>query len=91
MNEKINIEAFSGKALAYSEARPGYPDKAIEHICRLIPQEAVFADIGAGTGKFTALLAKYGYKTFAVEPNTDMREQLTIIFFKNPCEWANKT
>jgi ubiquinone/menaquinone biosynthesis C-methylase UbiE len=73
---KLNTDKFTGKAQAYATARPGYPDKCIEYIRELVSPDAVFADIGAGTGKFTELLARYGYKIFAVEPNADMREQL---------------
>ena len=72
----MNTEAFTGKAQAYANARPGYPDEAIEYIRSLVPVDAVFADIGAGTGKFTECIAKYGYKIFAVEPNSDMRAEL---------------
>jgi ubiquinone/menaquinone biosynthesis C-methylase UbiE len=36
----------------------------------------VFADIGAGPGKFTECIAKHGYKIYAVEPNSDMRAEL---------------
>ena len=81
----MRTEAFTGRAKAYSEARPGYPDEAIEYISTLVPHGAVFADIGAGTGKFTELLARYGYEVFAVEPNADMREQLeiTLALFPN--------
>ena len=74
----MNTEKFTGKAEAYAKARPGYPEEAIEYICSLIPPNAIFADVGAGTGKFTELLAARGYTVFAVEPNTDMREQLAI-------------
>ena len=74
----INTENFTGKANAYAKGRPSYPKAAIDYICSLVPQGAVFADIGAGTGKFTELLAKRGYQMFAVEPNADMREQLNI-------------
>jgi len=74
----MNTDAFSGRAEAYTKARPGYPDEAVEYIRSLIPQDAVLADIGAGTGKFTELLARFGYKIFAVEPNTDMLKQLLI-------------
>ena len=74
----MNIGAFTGRAEAYVKARPGYPKEAMEYIRTIVPQDAVFADIGAGTGKFTELLAQYGYKIFAVEPNADMREQLVI-------------
>jgi len=74
----MNTEAFTGKAQAYTNARPGYPDEAIEYICSLVKPDAVFVDIGAGTGKFTSLIAQRGYEVFAVEPNADMREQLAV-------------
>ena len=72
----MNTELFTGKAQFYADARPGYPDAVLNYIKNLVPSNAVFADIGAGTGKFTALLAKGGYTIYAVEPNNDMREQL---------------
>ena len=49
----MNTEAFTGRAQAYMKARPSYPDEAMEYIYGLAPMGAVFADIGAGTGKFT--------------------------------------
>ena len=81
----MNTEIFTGKAQAYANARPGYPDEVLEYISTLTRTDAVFADIGAGTGKFTILLAKRGYNLFAVEPNADMREQLysTLINYPN--------
>lgn len=75
----MNTEKFTGKARAYAAARPSYPAAALEYIRSLVPPDAVFADIGAGTGKFTALLARYGYELFAVEPNADMRGQLALV------------
>jgi len=80
----INTELFTGKAEAYASARPGYPDEAMDYIASLVPPGAVFADIGAGTGKFTALLARRGYALFAVEPNADMRAQLAITLAQYP-------
>jgi ubiquinone/menaquinone biosynthesis C-methylase UbiE len=74
----MNTENFTGKAEAYAKGRPGYPKEAIDTIVRFAPPSAVFADIGAGTGKFTVKLAERGYSVFAVEPNTDMRGQLAI-------------
>ena len=53
----MNTELFTGKAEAYAKARPGYPDAAMDYICTLVPPKAMLADIGAGTGKFTILLA----------------------------------
>lgn len=74
----MNTENFTGKAEAYAKGRPGYPQEALETIFGLAPSGAVFADIGAGTGKFTVKLAERGYSVFAVEPNADMRGQLAI-------------
>ena len=74
----MNIRAFTGRAEAYANARPGYPDEAMEYIRTLVPPNAVFADIGVGTGILTALIARCGYEIFAVEPNADMLEQLKI-------------
>jgi len=72
----MNTELFTGKAEVYAKSRPGYPEEAIDYICGLAPSNAIFADIGAGTGKFTELIAKRGYTIFAVEPNEDMLEHL---------------
>ena len=81
----MDTEAFTGRAKAYNTARPGYPVEAVEYIYKLAPEGAVFADIGAGTGKFTELLARYGNVVYAVEPNADMRGQLaaTVKRFAN--------
>ena len=76
--EKMNVNAFTGRAQAYTMARPNYPDDAIRFIQNITGPESTLADIGAGTGKLTALLAPYGNKIFAVEPNRDMLEQLAI-------------
>jgi SAM-dependent methyltransferase len=78
VEKNMNTENFTGKAEAYAKGRPGYPQAAIETILGLAPSDAIFADIGAGTGKFTVELAEHGYSVNAVEPNADMREQLAI-------------
>ncbi len=74
----MRIENFTGKAEAYAKGRPGYPKAVIDTIVGLAPKGAVFADIGAGTGKLTVKLAEHEYSVFAVEPNADMRRQLAI-------------
>lgn len=74
----MSLNNFTNKAAAYAKGRPGYPKEAFEKIIELASSESVFADIGAGTGKFTRELAEYGYDIYAVEPNTDMRTQLAI-------------
>ena len=80
----MNTELFTGKAEFYAKARPGYPGAAIDYILSLAPQNAVFADIGAGTGKFTQLLAQSRCPIYAIEPNADMRGQLAITLA--PCK-----
>jgi ribosomal protein S18 acetylase RimI-like enzyme/SAM-dependent methyltransferase len=80
-----NTVLFSGKAESYAKARPSYPKEAVDYVCSLTKHNAVFADIGAGTGKWTELIAARGYKIFAVEPNDDMRKELenTLVSFRN--------
>ena len=80
----MNTEKFSDKAEQYAKGRPSYPAAAIDYIKMLIADDAVVADIGAGTGKLTELLAREGYEVFAVEPNTDMYEQLELTLAKYP-------
>ncbi|MDR1117310.1 MAG: class I SAM-dependent methyltransferase [Oscillospiraceae bacterium] len=80
----MNREKFTGKSQAYAAARPGYPGAAIDYIRSLLPEDAVFADVGAGTGKFAEGIARHGHEMFAVEPNGDMREQLAITLAPYP-------
>lgn len=77
-----NEERFTGKAEVYASYRPSYPTELIDFIIKQVEEkqlridECVIADIGAGTGKFTALLLERGFQVIAVEPNPDMLEQL---------------
>lgn len=68
---------FTDRADAYSRARPTYPGPAIDAIVAgcgaSIPVAA--ADIGAGTGISSRLLAERGCRVFAIEPNAAMRER----------------
>ncbi|MGL4737424.1 MAG: class I SAM-dependent methyltransferase [Cellulosilyticaceae bacterium] len=81
----MSVDHFTGKAEAYAKGRPGYPKEVFEKIIELAPTDAVFADVGAGTGLFTKEIAEYGHTVYAVEPNDDMRDQLTRILkgYKN--------
>ncbi len=80
----MSTEIFTGRAEAYAKARLSYPEAALDYIGSLIPPDAVFADIGAGTGKLTLLLGQRRYPGFAVEPNADMRKQLTFTLSPYP-------
>ncbi|MEX0774882.1 MAG: methyltransferase domain-containing protein [Phycisphaeraceae bacterium] len=68
---------FTPQADAYARTRPGYPatliDDLIEH-AGVKPGDAV-ADIGAGTGLFTAMLAQRGLRVTAIEPTAAMRDK----------------
>lgn len=71
----MNEEKFTGKADFYNKYRPSYPDSLIDWLYEKTNADTV-ADIGAGTGKFTACLLKKLWKITAVEPNPDMSEKL---------------
>ncbi len=65
---------FSPQAEAYARARPGYPADMVDLLLDLAgvaPGDAV-AELGAGTGIFTELLARYELRVTAVEPNAAM-------------------
>ena len=63
---------FSGKAEFYAQNRPSYPPALIQWLKEHAELDAV-ADIGAGTGLFTACLAPACGSLTAIEPNPDMR------------------
>lgn len=58
----------------YERVRPGYPAESADWLVPAAARDA--ADIGAGTGKFTALLVERGLHTVAVDPSADMLDQL---------------
>jgi SAM-dependent methyltransferase len=66
--------SFDAVAAGYDAARPSYPAEAVAW---LVPDDAaVVVDVGAGTGKFTRLLARPGRTVIAVEPSEAMRAAL---------------
>lgn len=71
---------FEGREDDYDRYRPGYPQAVIDLLVKrgeLAPGRAV-ADIGSGTGKFTAMLVGHGAKVYAVEPNVPMRRKAEL-------------
>jgi ubiquinone/menaquinone biosynthesis C-methylase UbiE len=84
MNSRIAQEAHTGFAAssAYDTYRPSYPAEAVSQLLSALRVAGVagttIADLAAGTGKFTELLAARPeqYKIIAVEPHDGMREQL---------------
>jgi SAM-dependent methyltransferase len=61
---------FGRLAEDYHRWRPSYPSAAVDWL--LPPGVADVVDVGAGTGKLTALLVQRGLRVAAVEPDPDM-------------------
>jgi len=67
---------------AYDAYRPSYPAEAVQQLLTALEivdvKSAKIADLAAGTGKFTQLLAARpeDYDIVAVEPHSSMREEL---------------
>lgn len=70
-----STERFGDRARAYAAHRPGYPPAAIDAVFAGLgdPRGLRVADIGAGTGISSRLLAERGAQVVAIEPNAKMR------------------
>jgi SAM-dependent methyltransferase len=70
---------YTGLAADYARYRPSYAPSVAKVIVSLLarpPSEIDAADIGAGTGIWTMMLAAYGlHSVTAVEPNDEMKHQ----------------
>jgi SAM-dependent methyltransferase len=69
---------FEAAVERYERGRPSYPDDAVSFLIRAVgigPGRDV-VELGAGTGKFTELIASSGARIVAVEPVAGMREAL---------------
>ena len=67
------LNRFSDRVENYAKYRPSYPAAAIDKILENLTLPITGADIGAGTGIASRLLASKGVKVIAIEPNTEMR------------------
>jgi SAM-dependent methyltransferase len=70
------LNRFSDRAADYVKYRPSYPADAIDIILEVLNtnSQLIAADIGAGTGISSRLLAESGVEVIAIEPNAAMRE-----------------
>lgn len=67
------LNRFSDRVEDYVKYRPSYPKAAIDKILEDFTLPITAADIGAGTGISSRLLANHGVKVIAIEPNEEMR------------------
>jgi len=64
---------FDGRATLYARGRPSYPDAVIDYIAaNVVRNDPCVADLGAGTGISTRLLAQRFPRTIAFDPNLEM-------------------
>lgn len=84
------LTRFCGRATEYAKYRPNYPNEAIALILAELgnPDTLVAADIGAGTGISSRLLADFGVRVLAIEPNFEMRQAATA---DSRIEWREGT
>lgn len=68
-------QRFTNTVENYVKYRPHYPEAVIELLKQSygLSEHSTIADVGAGTGIFSALLLKHDNPVFAVEPNDAMR------------------
>lgn len=89
-SDSLDVNPFVGEGGAYNSVRPAYPDEAVAALVDAArrgrgahatrqggPLRA--ADIGAGTGKMSELLARAGLLVDAVEPSEAMRAQASSV------------
>ncbi|MGA2395929.1 MAG: methyltransferase domain-containing protein [Candidatus Lustribacter sp.] len=69
-------ERFTERAGAYVAARPSYPPESIDVLIEGLgdPATLAVADLGAGTGISSRVIAARGPLVYAIEPNAKMRE-----------------
>jgi len=66
--------SFHQAADAYARARPSYLPEAVAW---MLPDGSVdVADVGAGTGKLSAVIARTGRRVVAIDPDAGMLEKL---------------
>ena len=74
--DRTAAEGFAAGARAYERARPAYPRAAVAWLLERLARGARVVDLGAGTGKLTALLVGRVGEVVAVEPVAQMRARL---------------
>jgi SAM-dependent methyltransferase len=86
---------FTRLAEDYAKYRPGYAPVVLDAVLGMVRPNASAAidaaDVGAGTGIWTRMLARGGCRTVAVEPNDEMRSHGEAANDGLPIVWRSGT
>ena len=68
-------ERFTGRVESYRRYRPRYPAEVVDLLRRVcsLRDDAMIADVAAGTGLLAKVFLEAGFAVTAVEPNDEMR------------------
>src|SRR5436190_18212572 len=74
-------QGYPKAAASYQRGRPEYPPEIVGWLTGTLglSKGKRIADVGAGTGKFTKLLAQTGAEVIAVEPVPEMRDSIGVL------------
>jgi ubiquinone/menaquinone biosynthesis C-methylase UbiE len=81
-----HTERFSGRVQAYVAYRPRFPRGIVPFLRKhgALPEDAVVADVGAGTGMLAEIFLEAGHRVLAVEPNDEMLEVCRVLAAHEP-------
>jgi ubiquinone/menaquinone biosynthesis C-methylase UbiE len=72
----VDLPTYESIGRGYSRHRVADP-RIVRRLSQMLgpPENGAGIEVGAGTGNYTAALAKHGYRVVAVEPSATMRSQ----------------
>jgi SAM-dependent methyltransferase len=81
-----HTERFSGRVQAYLAYRPRFPREIVAFLREhdALPESAVVADVGAGTGMLAEIFLETEHRVLAVEPNAEMLEACRALAAEHP-------
>ena len=81
-----HTERFSGRVQAYAAYRPRFPRGIVPFLREhgALPEVAVVADVGSGTGMLAEIFLEAGHRVLAVEPNGEMLEACRVLAAHEP-------
>ena len=81
-----HAERFSGRVQAYLAYRPRFPRGIVPFLREhgALPEDAVIADVGAGTGMLAEIFLEAGHRVLAVEPNREMLDACRVLAMHEP-------